>query len=184
MERMTHSRLRLVVLGLVAVLAVALAVPALAQSDDDDAPTGQSAPKTDDADGPGRFAEALADELGDDVTAEEVADAIAVVAERFAAEREERLRSALRERLDTAVEDGALTRAQADAILEAAEEGVFGGRALERLGRGFPGLGDHRGLDGAGGPRWWHGGDGDGAAEPGWWDDRRPDADGAGSTDA
>lgn len=93
------------------------------------------------------FADALAKELG--VPADKVTAALEKLREQRQADRPERpqppstqdRQAALKERLDQAVKDGKLTQEQADAVLKAAEAGVFPG----------PGGMGHRG---------WHGQDG------------------------
>lgn len=97
------------------------------------------------------LAEALAAELG--VDKERVAEALDKVHEKLRADARERIaerrhanseqwaaerKARLSERLDKAVEDGKLTREQADAILKAVEAGVLPG-ALP--GRGWGGHG-------------------------------------------
>lgn len=68
------------------------------------------------------MAAALAEKL--DVSQEEVAAAL----DSVHAERDQERRAELSDRLDAAVEDGTLTRADADAILKGADAGVLGGR--------------------------------------------------------
>lgn len=69
------------------------------------------------------FAEALATELG--IDQERVESALETVHEQLQEQRRTRAHEVLSERLDQAVEDGALTREQADAILEAHDSDVF-----------------------------------------------------------
>lgn len=108
------------------VLASGAVIPATAQ---DPAPTEQA---TEDAapspDRPRhqrleRFAAALAEELG--IERDRVEQALRTVREELRQQARQRRLDVLEERLDRAVEDGDLTREQADAILEAAEEGVL-----------------------------------------------------------
>ena len=130
MHLLRRPRGRLLLLGLIALVAVAIAVPALArEASESDAPAESS---TDD-DPPGErfgdaraaFAAALADEL--DLPVDRVEDALTAVRERLVEERRDERRAMLEQRLDDAVADGALTQEQADAILDAAEAGVLGG---------------------------------------------------------
>lgn len=150
MELFRRTRGRMLLLGLVALVVAAFAVPALAQSASEDAPS--EATSDDGSGGPfaearTAFAEALAEEL--DLPVDRVTDALTAVRERLMQERQEQHRSAVEERLDEAVEAGELTREQADAILDAAEVGVLGGGR----GPGMRGFGHH-------GPRGWFDGDG------------------------
>ncbi|AVT39515.1 hypothetical protein [Plantactinospora sp. BB1] len=163
-----------VVGGLLAagVLTVGLAAPAVAFAEDaTPAPTpstsaerDQTAPGHDKrlAEQRGRLAEQLAEELG--VPQERVEAALAKIKEQHRAEWKDRAeqrgkgrpdarskadrQAMLKERLDQAVSDGKLTREQADAIIAAAESGVF------------PAWG---GGPGAGGPK--HGGPADAPAD-------------------
>lgn len=149
MELFRRTRGRVLLLGLVALVVAAFAVPALAQSASEDAPS--EATSEEGGDGPfaaarTAFAEALAEEL--DLPVDRVTDALTAVRERLMEERQDQHRAALEERLDEAVADRELTREQADAILDAAEAGVLGGDRL----RGMRGFGHH-------GPRGWFGGD-------------------------
>ena len=153
MDLFRTSRGRVLLLGVVALVAVAIAVPALAQNvSETDAPD-RSSPE-DDLPGDERFAEArsafvaaLAEEL--DLPVDRVDDALTAVRERLHEERRDDRRAALEERLDAAVGDRELTREQADAILDAVEAGVLGGDRV----RAFRGFG-HRGHGD------WFGGDG------------------------
>jgi hypothetical protein len=132
----------------IAVAVTAVAVPALAQNDDDATDGTTSTEDTDDragrevrrAEHRGEFAEALAAEL--DLPVDEVTDAIDAVTEQRRAEHRAERQLAFDDRLDQAVEDGDLTADQADAIREAHGAGV--------LGRRGPGGPAHRG--GSGGP--------------------------------
>lgn len=76
------------------------------------------------------FAEALSEQTGSEVTADDV----------IAAQKE-----VAKDRVEQAVADGNLTREQADEILERIENG-------ERVGRGFGGAGGHHRGGGFGGP--------------------------------
>lgn len=152
MEVLRRYRGRVLVLGVVALAAVALAIPALAQ--DSGATTAPDEATTETMPWSDRFeerrtvfVEALAEELG--MSVDEVDNALTAVRERLAEEHRERHLTALRERLDDAVASGALTQEQADAIADAAEAGVLG--RGHRDGRG--GFGHH-------GPRGWFGGPG------------------------
>jgi hypothetical protein len=140
-------------LGVVALVAAVLAMPALAQDDGSTSP--ETATESEDTTGSARFeeaqtafAEALAAEL--DLPVDDVSAALDAVREQMAQEHQERHQAALRERLDEAVAAGELTQDQADAIADAAEAGVLG-----RGGRGGHGPG---GM-GHGRPGWF-GGDG------------------------
>jgi hypothetical protein len=166
MQFMTRSGRRLLLFGVVGVLAAALAVPAFAQSTDEtQTPSADETPSVEaEAEAAGRFGpirsafvEALAGEL--DLPVERVDEALTAVREQMIEEHRERHLEGLRERLDAAVAAGELTREQADAIAEAGEAGVL--RDGDR--RGF------RRHDGPG----WHGGPpvGDDAAGA-WGDDQ------------
>lgn len=100
------------------------------------------------------LAERLAAELGLDTA--EVEAALEKVGEELRAERDSERLAGLEERLDAAVEEGRLTREQADELLESAAEGDLRGgmRHLHRGQHGFgggPGLG--AGPDGSAGPQ-------------------------------
>ncbi|MEU1969943.1 hypothetical protein ABZ541_12555 [Micromonospora sediminicola] len=153
MIRTTRKRL-LVGLAAAGVLGVGIAAPTVALADDKS--PGPSASTSTDRDGErqqrhadrqAEFADALAKELG--VPADKVTAALEKLREQRQADRPERpqppstqdRQAALKERLDQAVKDGKLTQEQADAVLKAAEAGVFPG----------PGGMGHRG---------WHGQDG------------------------
>ncbi|MDG4788952.1 hypothetical protein O7626_23990 [Micromonospora sp. WMMD1102] len=142
-----------VVGGLVAagVLTVGLAAPAVAFAEDGATPapapssstsadSGRTGPKhtKDWAEQRGKLAGQLAEELG--VPQEKVEAALAKIREQHRADWKGRAEqrgdrpdarskvdreAMLKERLDKAVADGKLTREQADAILAAAEAGVF-----------------------------------------------------------
>ncbi|PGH42085.1 hypothetical protein COO58_20270 [Micromonospora sp. WMMA1996] len=149
MIRTTRKRL-LVGLAAAGVLGVGIAAPTVALADDK-TPTPSASTSTDwTGDREQRqaeFADALAKELG--VPADKVTAALEKLREQRQADRPERpqppstqdRQAALKERLDQAVKDGKLTQEQADAVLKAAEAGVFPG----------PGGMGHRG---------WHGQDG------------------------
>jgi transposase-like protein len=81
-----------------------------------DPPTDQTPEQRDAA-----LAEALADKLG--IEEATVTSALA----ELRAERQAERAAALKERLDAAVTDGKLTRAEADAVTKAVEQGVIGG---------------------------------------------------------
>ncbi|HSK97134.1 MAG TPA: hypothetical protein VK891_11000 [Euzebyales bacterium] len=145
---------RLAVLAGISVLAVgALALPALADNLTEAPSEGTEASSEVPDAGPGvhmrfegapeAFAEALAEEL--DLPVDRVTDAMTAARERLARQWEEERLAHLRERLDEAVAEGALTQEQADAIVAAMREGVL------PLGPGFgrhgPGL-RHRLEDG------------------------------------
>lgn len=142
--------------GLIAggVLTVGLAVPAVASADPSPSPSSGAHAEADRDGRPllrhqkfrgehaEKLAEALAEKLG--VPREKVEDALRKIAEKRraelpkrtkrsagpgVAERKAERRAALSDRLDAAVEEGKLTREQADAVLKAFDEGV-----LPRLG--------------------------------------------------
>ncbi|GAA3771929.1 hypothetical protein [Micromonospora maritima] len=147
MIRTTRKRL-LVGLAAAGVLGVGIAAPTVALADDKSpAPSAGTSTDQRHADRQAEFAEALATELG--VPADKVTAALEKLREQRQADRPERpqppstqdRQAALKERLDQAVTDGKLTQEQADAVLKAAEAGVFPG----------PGGAGHRG---------WHGQDG------------------------
>lgn len=116
MDLSRSSRGRMLLLGVVALVAVAIAVPALAQNaSETDAPSASN-----EGDRPrderfveacSAFAAALAEEL--DLPVDRVDDALTAVRERLQQERSDDHRAALEERLDAAVADGELTREQA-----------------------------------------------------------------------
>ncbi|WBC07008.1 hypothetical protein [Micromonospora sp. WMMA1947] len=127
------------------VLGVGIAAPTVALADDKSPNPSSSAGSTDQADDrrqkhadrQAEFAEALAKELG--VSTDKVTAALEKLHEQRQGDRPERperpstedRQAALKERLDQAVTDGKLTQEQADAVLKAAEAGVFPG-----LGKG------------------------------------------------
>jgi hypothetical protein len=152
LEDIVNRKISIAALGAAGVLALGAGVPALAASSDatpspsatadgqlrEDVEERRAAAEQD-------FAQRLADELG--VDADEVAAALEKVRGEMQAERQAEHLTALEDRLDQAVEDGSLTRAQADAILEAAENGVFPGRGGPGgFGGGFRGHGGHHGM--------------------------------------
>ncbi|MBU8856325.1 MULTISPECIES: hypothetical protein [unclassified Micromonospora] len=155
----TMSKKHLMVgLAAAGVLGVGIAAPTVALADDKSPNPSSSASTTDQgddrrqkhADRQAEFAEALAEELG--VPADKVTAALEKLHEQRQGDRPERperpstedRQAALKERLDQAVTDGKLTREQADAVLKAAEAGVFPGP-----GRGGPdGRPGHHGKGG------------------------------------
>jgi hypothetical protein len=139
---MRKARLALAGLAVTGVVGLGFAVPALAQ---DDGATSSPSPTSREqlrAERETDFAERLAKKLGLDTG--KVQDALTAVREEMQAEAKADRLEALKERLDQAVEDGKLTREQADAILEAAEQGVLSG------GRGFGGRDGHGRFGGFG----------------------------------
>ncbi|MFY1687028.1 hypothetical protein [Plantactinospora sp. WMMB782] len=165
------------------VLTVGLAAPAVAFAEDGatpaPAPSTSTSTSTDSgrtglpkhtkdwAEQRGKLAEQLAEELG--VPQEKVEAALAKLREQHRADWKARAEqrgdrsdarskadreAMLKERLDKAVADGKLTREQADAILAAAEAGVFPAWG-----------GGHRGGPMHGGPM--HGGPADGTGSDG-----------------
>lgn len=92
---------------------------------------------------PGAFAQTASEHPIETQTEDPFEDRHAEVQTELAAQRNAEHLAELTERLDAAVEEGSLTRAQADAILEAREAGVIG----DFGGRG------HRGGFGHGRPR-------------------------------
>lgn len=143
MSRITPKRLALVGTGAAAVLAIGIAVPTVAFAEgstssptsstaataqSDSAQTGASARAQRQAEHraerQARMAELLADELG--VSKDKVAEALDAVQTKLREDARTQRQDNLRERLDAAVEKGALTQEQADAILAAAQAGVLG----------------------------------------------------------
>jgi hypothetical protein len=123
--RRTATITALGVTGAAGVLALALAGPNVAFADPTPSPSSAAAadPATKRAQQQDELATALAKELGIDKA--KVAAALEKVqAERDAAAKAERLAD-LKTRLDAAVTAGTLTRAEADAILKAAQNGVL-----------------------------------------------------------
>ncbi|MBW3561194.1 MAG: hypothetical protein KY437_01720 [Actinobacteria bacterium] len=139
MERSGKVKAGLATTAVAGVLVVGAVIPATAQ---DDPPTPQEesnghANRGAHADA---FAAALADELGIDRA--RVDDALRNVRADLQEQLRERRLTALEERLADAVEDGDLTQEQAEAILEAAEDGVLPlGRHHDRRFRHFDGPG-------------------------------------------
>ena len=123
------------------VLALGIAVPAVALAQDP-TPSASASPSAPDgeqkrAERRDQLAEALAAELG--ISKDKVAAALDKVLDQMDAQaRADRL-TQLKERLATAVAEGKLTQAQADAILKAAEEGVLPGGGHGPGGRHGPG---------------------------------------------
>ena len=137
MSRTMSKKHLLAGLAAAGVLGVGIAAPTVAFAEDSATPT-PSASSSDQgtdrqqqrADRQNAFAEALAKELG--VSTDKVTAALEKVREQQKADRPERpstedRQAQLKERLDQAVKDGKLTQEQADAVLKAAEAGVFPG---------------------------------------------------------
>ena len=146
---MGTSKRTLAAVAVAGALGVGVTIPALAQSGTEGPTEDATAEATETHRGPlaeyrELFVESLATELG--LPVEQVRDALQAVGDELREEvRADRL-AALEERLAAAVEDGTLTQEQADAILEAADAGVFPlgghGRFGHRHGRGPWGRGD------------------------------------------
>ncbi|NJP33001.1 transglutaminase-like family protein [Micromonospora thermarum] len=147
MSRTIRKKHLLAGLAAAGVLGVGVAAPTVALAADTTSPSpGASTSEDTDrqqqrADRQAEFAEALAKELG--VSTDKVTAALEKLREQRKDDRPERpdaadRQAALKERLDQAVEDGKLTREQADAIIAAAEAGVFPGPG-GRGGHGGPG---------------------------------------------
>jgi hypothetical protein len=121
------------------VLALGIAVPAVALAQDptpSPSATSSASPSTSDRDEQraqrrDQLAEALATELG--ISKDKVAAALDKVLGQMDEQARAQRLTQTKERLATAVKEGKLTQAQADAILKAAEEGVLPG------GHGGPG---------------------------------------------
>lgn len=92
------------------------------------------------------FAERLAEELGLD--SDEVAAALEQVQEDMRSEQQAARLAELPDRLAQAVDDGRLTQAEADDILERAENGEFPRRGGRGGHGGGPGDGPDEGTDG------------------------------------
>jgi len=137
---MSKAKVTLAALAVAGVVGLGFAVPALAQDDGATISPSPTAREQLRADYESDLAERLAKKLGLDT--QKVEDALSAVREEMQAERQAGRTKALKERLDQAVKDGKLTREQADAILEATENGVLPGGP------------------GRGGWRHWHGGHG------------------------
>ncbi|MFY1651295.1 hypothetical protein ACN27J_10400 [Solwaraspora sp. WMMB762] len=139
-RRITRKR-ALAGLAAAGVLSVGIAAPTIAFAQEGAEPSASASASTDGSTGEERraakmteLAETLAAELG--VSADDVTAALEKVHEERAGDRPERgerpegtadRQAALQERLDAAVADGKLTRAEADAVLKAHEEGVLAG---------------------------------------------------------
>ncbi|MEV4537056.1 hypothetical protein AB0J82_25085 [Asanoa sp. NPDC049518] len=149
------KKIALVGAGAAGLLAVGISVPAFAAANDSPSPapsTSSSAPAHKDsgkdwqdkakqarADRQEKLAAALAKELG--IDQKKVADALTKVQKDLAADAKSEHADQLKDRLAKAVKDGKLTQAQADAIIAAAEKGVFpgGGAGGWGGGHGFRG---------------------------------------------
>ncbi|MGC4895433.1 hypothetical protein [Micromonospora sp. DT31] len=138
------------------VLGVGIAAPTVALAEDKSPDPSSSASTTDQgddrrqkhADRQAEFAEALAKELG--VPTDKVTAALEKLHEQRKGDRPERpstedRQAALKERLDQAVTDGKLTQEQADAVLKAAEAGVFPGKGGHGGRPGHHGQGGDKG---------------------------------------
>ncbi len=133
----------------VGVTALALAVPQLAGAEESPTPqtegstsTQTPGPEDERPDREGlreersaELASRLADELG--LEQDEVSTALDTVLEQLRSEHQAERQAQLSERLDQAVESGRLTREQADAILEAAEQGGLPGSRGPHGGGGY-----------------------------------------------
>ncbi|MEV0606479.1 hypothetical protein AB0I61_08945 [Polymorphospora rubra] len=129
----------LVGLGAAGVLALAVAVPTVALAEDPTPAPSVSTSGAPSSDTPSRteqheerrternrqLAEGLAAELGVDV--DKVTAALEKVQGDLETDARQERQGKLKERLDAAVEEGKLTREQADAIIAAGEAGVLGG---------------------------------------------------------
>ncbi|MBG6063940.1 hypothetical protein IW248_000227 [Micromonospora ureilytica] len=146
MSRTIRRKHLLAGLATAGVLGVGIAAPTIAFAADTPTPAPSASTAPDAAPGTapgakadrqGKFAEALAKELG--VPTDKVTAALEKIREQHRpADRPQRpsaedRQAALKQRLDQAVKDGKLTQEQADAITKAVEAGVF------------PGPGGHRG---------------------------------------
>ncbi|MDG4826550.1 hypothetical protein O7635_32270 [Asanoa sp. WMMD1127] len=132
-------KIALVGAGAAGVLAIGISVPAFAAGDDSPspAPSSSSSASADQGkdwqekakqareDRQEKLAAALAKELG--IDQDKVADALAKAQKEVAADAKTQRADQLKDRLAEAVKDGKLTQAQADAIIAAAEKGVFPG---------------------------------------------------------
>ncbi len=146
---MRFDRKALAALAVTGAIAVG-AMPAFAQDASEtpsDTTTQEQTREDRRAEHEAEFAQALADELGLDV--DDVTAALTTVREEMRAEHEAERLANLEARLDEAVAAGELTQEQADAILEAAEAGVWPGPGGRRGGHGGHGPGD-RGPGGSG----------------------------------
>jgi hypothetical protein len=116
------KRILVVATAIFAAGALLIALPAIAQ--DSDRGTQRSEQRAHRwADHRADFAARLGAELG--IDADRVEQALATVRSQLRAEHQDRRLEHLAKRLDQAVADDRLTREQADAILEAAGNGVF-----------------------------------------------------------
>jgi len=149
MSRLISKKTALAGLATAGVLAVGVAAPTLAFAQDDGGATPKPSTSSSATEGDKHeqrrterqsdFAKALAEELG--VPQDKVEAALTKLREQHKAEAQERRdewqqraeankadrQAKLRQRLDQAVEDGKLTREQADAIVKAYEAGVLPG---------------------------------------------------------
>jgi hypothetical protein len=137
--------------GAVAALGAGLIVPVIASAQDGSASPGASASPSPSAGAEDKstkrqdrrdarqaeLARLLAAELG--ISPDKVAAAVDTVRDKMRTQAMADARERLADRLDAAVADGKLTRAQADAILEAAEQGVLPRFGRHGHGRGFGG---------------------------------------------
>jgi hypothetical protein len=117
-----------------AVLALGIAVPTIALAEEPNPSPSAAITVPGVAQHQDRMAELLAAEL--DLPKDEVAAALEKVRTQLHGEAREERHAALEERLNAAVEEGTLTREQADAILAAAEAGVLGGHGMPGGRRG------------------------------------------------
>ncbi|GIF71992.1 hypothetical protein [Asanoa siamensis] len=157
-------KLALVGAGAAGVLAIGISVPAFAAGNDGPSPAPSStasapAPATSEhgkaghdkdwqekakqarADRQEKLAAALAKELG--IDQKKVADALTKVQKDLASDAKAERADQLKDRLAKAVKDGKLTQAQADAIIAAAEKGVFPGGPGGAGWGGWQGRGGH-----------------------------------------
>ncbi|SNT59344.1 hypothetical protein SAMN05421812_111163 [Asanoa hainanensis] len=148
------KKIALVGAGAAGLLAVGISVPAFAATNDSPSPapsTSSSAPAHKDsgkdwqdkakkaqADRQEKLAAALAKELG--IDQKKVSDALTKVQKDLAADAKSDRADQLKDRLAKAVKDGKLTQAQADAIIAAAEKGVFPGGGAGGWGGGWHGF--------------------------------------------
>jgi len=137
--KLPSKKMTLALAGAAGLLALGITVPAVALADPSPSPSaGSTAPDEMRQRHEARRAEyvaALAKELG--IAEDKVAAALEKVDADLKTRAQADRQAALKERLDQAVKDGKLTQEQADAILKAAEEGVFpGGPGMGRGHRG------------------------------------------------